>query len=141
MTNPPRSIIFHPILLKRINKKSSFAKSQLSQPCSNACWISEPGFGAPNPGNEIRTIKFCEITSFSSTFGNDEYAVSSPSEREEEEEEGKEKEEKEKAERGERNVGNKNVGNESSSGKNQTVNEYTRIGIHEEAGTFGRRGY
>ena len=112
----------------------------------------QPGFrnpdsGSPNAGNEIRTIKFCEITSFSTTFGNDEYAVSSPSEGEEEEEEeekeeeGKEKEEKEKAERGERNVGNKNVGNESSSGKNQTVNEYTRIGVHEEAGTFGRRGY
>lgn len=33
------------------------------------------------------------------------------------------------------------MGNESSSGKNQTVNEYTRIGVHEEAGTFGRRGY
>lgn len=31
---------------------------------------------APNAGNEIRTIKFCEITSFSSTFGNDEYARS-----------------------------------------------------------------
>lgn len=36
----------------------------------------------------------------------------------------------EKAERGERNGGNKNVGNEWSGGKNQTVNEYTRIGAY-----------
>lgn len=94
---------------------------------------------SPSPENEFRTIKFTGKEIPVSYPGDDKFAAGSASTKKKEEGE-LEVAAAEGEEGPRRNRGNKNVGNESPSGENQTVNEYGRD-IHEEAGTFGRRGY